>query len=297
MVGRKRGPHSDYMTNMRQHCRKTIRPLAGALAVLGLTFTPLIPSLIPADAASTVSKVAVTFDGKTITGIPAGGLKGGINEITITNNAKFAVGFEVYRLTEKHTDAELVKARNSDVPPKWIEGAGGSAGMGAGKSNVAIVNLGTGTYAWGVSSSGPELDGKTPIGQFAVTGDKSKSEPKAGTKITAKEYTFETSGLKAGVNRVAFINAGKEWHHLIFAKIKAGKTLDDVKKELTSDLQGPPQSIDPATQAFLPLINPGVSSVTDITLVSGRYVFVCFMPDAAGKPHVMAGMVKEVKIA
>ena len=44
---------------------------------------------------------------------------------------------------------------------------------------------------------------------------------------------------------------------------------------------------------------PGANQTiaTDITLAKGSYAFVCFMPDAKGQPHLMSGMLQEVKIA
>ena len=57
---------------------------------------------------------------------------------------------------------------------------------------------------------------------------------------------------------------------MIMSKLMPGKTLADFQKAAAAD--GPPTA--------------GLT-----------YVFACFMPDKNGKPHVMSGMVKEVKIA
>ena len=149
-----------------------------------------------------------------------------------------------------------------------------------------------------MSSGGEELNGKEPFGLFTVSGPKVIGTIPTGTAtITTREYGFDTSGLKAGINHVVASNKGKEWHHVIMGRINPGKTLDEVKKELLSNLQGPPQTVDQSTFQFISLMNPGVSFATDITLTAGNYVFVCFMPDAKGKPHVMNGMVQEVKVA
>ena len=268
---------------------------AAALAVLGLGTTMLLapPGARAADA---TTKISVTFDGAKLTGFPAAGLKGGINEITVKNTAKFGVTLQLARISGTHSDAEIKKA-SAEGPQKWLEGAGGTGTVAPSKSNVAIVNLDTGSHLWLIFSNGGELDGgKAPFGRFTVTGAKSATNPTGTSSITTKEYGFETSGLKAGVNRVAFANAGKEWHHAVMSKIKAGKTINDVKKELASNLQGPPQTVEQSGGDDLPLINPGVTMVTNITLSKGSYAFVCFMPDAKGQPHIMDGMIAEVVI-
>ena len=279
---------------MRTHT--LTRRTAATLAALGLGTTMLLapPGARAADA---TSKTTLTFDGAKLTGFPAAGLKGGINEITVNNKGSFGITLQLARLNGVHSDAEIKKA-SGEGPAKWVEGAGGTGSIAAGKSNVAIVNLDKGSHLYFVFSNGDELSGdKAPFARFAVTGTKSATSPRGTSSITTKEYGFDTSGLKAGVNRVSFSNAGNEWHHAVIAKIKAGKTIADVKKEMSSNLQGPPQSIEEAGGEDLPLINPGVTMVTNITLSKGSYAFVCFMPDAKGQPHVMDGMIKEVVIA
>ena len=272
-----------------------IRRTTAALALLGLgTTMALAPPA--ARAADAPTKLSVSFDGTKLTGFPDK-LKGGLTEITMKNTGKFGVDLELLGVQGGHTDDDFKKALAGDGPPKWISGAGGVATTAPGGTNFVLANLDKGNYYWTVSSTGEELNGKQPLGKLSVTGAKSASEPSGGTAtITTKEYGFQTKGLKAGVNSVTAINGGKEWHHVIMAKIKAGKTIADVKKELTGNLQGPPQSIDDASTQAMPIMNPGVTYVTQITLQKGSYALVCFLPDKNGKPHVMLGMINEVTI-
>ena len=285
--------HNAHMPTMTRITRTT----AALVATLGLGTTMLLAPM-PARAADSPTKMTIAFDGAKLTGLPAT-LKGGLNEITVNNTAKFAITLQLAHINGTHTDAEIkALAVAGTGPTKWVEGVGGTGTISAGKSNVAIVNLDKGNHLWLVFSNGGELDGpKAPFGRFTVNGAKSATQPSGVASIKTKEYGFETSGLKAGVNRVTFSNVGKEWHHAVIEKIKAGKTIDDVKKEMASNLQGPPQTVEQTGGDNLPLINPGVTMATDITLSKGSYAFVCFMPDAKGKPHVMDGMIQEVKIA
>ena len=270
-----------------------IRRTAALATTLGLG-TTLLLTPIQVRAANSPTKMTIAFDGTKLTGLPAT-LKGGLNEITVNNTAKFAITLQLARINGTHTDAEI---KTLQGPAKWLEGAGGTGVIAAGKSNVAVANLDKGSHLWLVFSTGGELDGpKAPFGRFAVNGAKSATQPSGVASIKTKDYGFETSGLKVGVNRVTFSNVGKEWHHAVILKIKTGKTIADVKKEMAAQTQGPPQTVEQTGGDDLPLINPGVTMATDITLSKGSYAFVCFMPDAKGMPHVADGMIQEVKIA
>ncbi len=243
------------------------------------------------------TKVAVVFDGKTLTGFPKT-TAGGITEVTLKNTGAFAVDVEFVRVSGIRTDAAISKAVNGDEPPPaWIEVFGGTTKAGGGSSTTATVNLDKGSYVWIVFAGGSELDGKTPFGRFTTTGAKSVTPPSGSASIVAKEYGYDITGLKAGPNKVAFSNAGQERHHAVMFRIKPGKTIQDVRKEIASDLQGPPKTVEETGTQELPLIDGGITMVADLTLVRGSYAFVCFMPDPKGRPHAQLGMVTEVKIS
>ena len=160
------------------------------------------------------------------------------------------------------------------------------------------MNLDGGNYIWVVFSVGGELDKTAPWARFTVTGTKSATEP-SGPKSSVRtlEYGFDLSGLVAGRNTVLYSNGGKEWHHVIMQKLMPGKTLADFQKALAAPDGPPPVGlINDKASAQLPVLSPGLTEVADFTLTRGTYVFICFMPDKAGKPHFMDGMVREVKI-
>ena len=59
-------------------------------------------------------------------------------------------------------------------------------------------------------------------------------------RIDAVDYSFNSSGLKAGKTEVVFENKGKEPHFVVGLPIKQGKTIDDVKTFLRTEKGEPP---------------------------------------------------------
>ena len=133
-----------------------------------------------------------------------------------------------------------------------------------------------------------------------VSGTKAAALPATATaSITAKEYGFETKGLKPGKNIVQFVNVGKELHHFQMFPIATGKTIADVKTFLSSTgaPTGPPP-VDFEKGAGSAVIEKSEGSeLTEVTLTAGRYALLCFITDrAGGPPHFMKGMLTEVVI-
>lgn len=287
---------------------KTTRARPGRIALsvlLGFTlFAPFAVSGATAGAATAAAaptKIALKFDGKTkkLTGFPAT-VPGGLTTVTLTGGT-YGVSLQLARLTSTKTDAEIEKNVNSEGgPPPWVTLYGGTGGGArAAVTRTATVNLDGGNYIWVVFSDGGELDKTSPWARFTVTGTKSATEP-SGPKASVRtlEYGFDISGLVAGRNTVVYSNGGKEWHHVVMQKLMPGKTLADFQKALAAPQNGPPPVglTDDKASSQLPVLSPGLTEVADFTLTRGTYVFVCFMPDAAGKPHFMNGMVRQVKI-
>ena len=120
-------------------------------------------------------------------------------------------------------------------------------------------------------------------------------------QITYRDYAYEVSGpLNAG-GTIEFENAGKEMHMMYVGKLKAGKTLANVK----TLLENSEESQDNPLLAVLDeigipwnVLTPGVSAaVTAPKLAPGNYAILCFLPtEGSGEPHFAKGMVNEFKV-
>ena len=150
------------------------------------------------------------------------------------------------------------------------------------------------------------------LATLAACGDDKKSgsdtgddKPKAfenAVSVSGVDYGYvlDKQSVKAGRTRIEFKNDGKDIHMLALAKIKAGKTFDDVKKALESedekddetvveDSDGPPN----APQ----ILTAGEKTVTYPVLDEGTYALVCFFFAAEQqKPHFAAGMLNQLTV-
>jgi hypothetical protein len=237
-----------------------------------------------------VFEVEATDDGVTA---PATAKAGAI-ELRFSNAGKKDHSAQIVRLGEGHTAAEVGEAgqawgEKGKALPEWIEFAGGIGTTKPGGSGIAVVDLPPGKYA----AFDIESDADKPYAEFTVEGDDGAALPEVPARVEATEYAFEAEALESGSQRLRFENVGGEPHHLIGAPLKPGKTEADVKDFLKQE-QGGPEGPPPFLEedSFdTAILSGGESTVVDVRLDSGKYVFLCFIPDrAGGPPHAFKGM-------
>ena len=240
--------------------------------------------------------VTLTPDGK-LTGVKE--LSGGPVELKFRNSGKAPYDVGIARIDGNHTVDEALKviAREGGPIPDWLHGAGGVGTVAPGRTGTATQVLGPGNYF--LSAEMQDSDAKPITATLKVSGGKSEGDlPDTDAKITATEYTFTTSGLKAGNNKVEFDNVGRQLHHAVVLPLAPGKTLADVRKFLQAP--GMPQGqppFDVMKGANTAVIDGGTKMTTELNLQKGRNVMLCFIQDrAGGPPHVAKGMVKEVNV-
>lgn len=143
--------------------------------------------------------------------------------------------------------------------------------------------------------AGSKKDGKPHFARgmykaVTVTGSGGDVVPTADATITAHDYGFALSGIKAGTQTVAFKNIGpEEWHFadiLEFAKgTTVAKAQADIVKLLASNGPPPPGITPPDEVASTQLASPGYGNTVTATFEAGRtYVVLCFVSDKTGGP-------------
>ena len=279
------------------------------LAAVSLTAILLAPGTAHADAVQVVKVKAVENATSTVykfEGLPTS-LKGGNIQFELTNTGKEPHDLQIVRIDGVHSTADVMKVINTEGGPipTWLHGNGGINTVGPGGVGRATVNLGAGKYLFICTETNEKTKTAHATAGMAVnvtvTGAKAAALPAATATITAKEYGFETKGLKVGKNIVEFVNAGKELHHFQMFPIAAGKTIADVKTFLAASPAAAPTGPPPVD--FEKGVGSSVieksegSELTEITLVAGRYAIACFISDrAGGPPHFTKGMLTEVVI-
>lgn len=234
---------------------------------------------------------AFEFSGKKLTGPSS--VEAGPVRVEFTNTTKEDAGVTIIRIEGDHTAEEAVKAGQAwgdggKPLAEWLTFEGGSGSVPPGQSFSAVQELSAGKYVG--------LDINTnAYSELEVTGDGDGELPTTDATIDAVDYSFESSGLKAGTQEILFENKGKEPHFALAAPIKSGKTIEDVEKSLKSE-SGPPPIIEDETVST-GILDGGRSQVVELELRKGAYALVCFVPDRkGGPPHAFKGMVSEATV-
>ena len=238
-----------------------------------------------------------------LTGLPTEAVTGGAVPIRFTNDdAKSPMEAQFVRVDGSHSD-EQVRKQVLDTPegaptPPWAHGAGGSGSTKPGQTSSSTLLLEPGNYYVQADADVDNGEVKAAVLPLTVEGDSGAKLPATDATISATEYAFQSSGLKAGKNTVLFDNKGAELHHVIALPIAKGKTIADVKKAFASEEepQGPPP-VDFEAGSGTSVLDGGTAQVAELELRQGRYAFVCFLSDRkGGPPHVVKGMVTEVDV-
>ena len=225
-------------------------------------------------------------------------LEAGLNEITLTNNAKRPSDLQLIYVEGQHSRQEVERvfqgAGEGTPFPDWFFGGGGVGTTAPGSSGSVTQNLQPGTYyAFNTGAGG----GNLPVIDFKVTGEEGDAElPETDATVTAREYAFEGEGLKAGENQVLFENAGAQPHHIIAVPIIGDASIGDVKSFVKTEKGKPPIAFE--QEQSTAVLEGGTSQITTLDLKKpGRYALLCFITDRqGGPPHAAKGMVSEVEV-
>jgi hypothetical protein len=227
-----------------------------------------------------------------------GDLEAGLTEITFRNDGRGEHEAQLIRVEGDRSEAEVLRqfaATGEGRPtPDWLRAAGGAGLAPAGREVTSTQVLEPGTY-YAVDTSG---DGRPAFASFEVTGEAGSAElPATDATITARDFTFESSGLRAGVNEVTFDNVGREIHHVIAVPLLEGRTLADARRFLTEERSSGPPPIDFERVSSSSAFDGGTGGNVQLRLDRGRYVLVCFISNrAGGPPHALMGMIAEATV-
>lgn len=220
--------------------------------------------------------------------------------LALGNSAKAPIGVEIVRVDGNQTAAQVLKQINRPMGPipAWIHGSGGAGVAAPGGTVSGTQVLQPGTHY--LVAERDDDEGEPLAAKLEVTGavPDGAALPASSGRIVADEYTFRTSGLKAGRNTIAFDNEGSELHHALAFPIAKGAKLSSVSAFFKSggESKGPPP-VEFEGGFGTPVLDGGGQQTVELELKSGRYALVCFLPNRAGSPpHVALGMLTEVTI-
>jgi len=231
--------------------------------------------------------------------IPAGTLT-----LRMRNAGKEVHHLWVVKLDKGKTPADFLKAMNAWGSalkmPDWAIDVGGPNNVGAGQTGSATATLEPGKYmlvCWVPSPDGRPHVMKGMVKPLTVTakGATAPAEPTADVTMALDDYGFITSGpLKAGTQTIRFENRATQSHEAVIARLLPDKTMLQAIVWMNSGQSGP------APVALLggaSGIAQGRHMFVTADFQPGKYVLLCFIPDARdGRPHSAHGMAKEITI-
>lgn len=130
-------------------------------------------------------------------------------------------------------------------------------------------------------------------GDGAATGETTE------LSFTATEYAYAAEGdagaapIPAGEVTINLANAGAEEHQISIARLREGKTLDDL-----AAIGEDPAQLSAVLETFggPNAAAPGASVSTTQFLPAGEFLFLCFIPAPDGQPHAVKGMLMPVTV-
>jgi hypothetical protein len=109
-------------------------------------------------------------------------------------------------------------------------------------------------------------------------------------EITATEYAFAgPDHVAAGPHTLRLVNAGKEVHEIVIARLNDGVTLEQA---LQAD--DPSTVVSGLAQA---MAAPGATAEIPVVLTPGNWAAVCMLPAPDGQPHAAHGLVSRFTVS
>jgi uncharacterized cupredoxin-like copper-binding protein len=265
--------------------------LSSALAALAWTF-----AAVPHAPPPTITVVATDYHFAMPDTLTAG-------EVTLRLENKGREPHHLYlaRLSNAKSGADLVAAlKKGGPPPAWETDFGGPNAVDPGQTSLATsVFLEPGHYVALCIIPGPDGVPHVMKGMYAdftvrPTTHGVKLPQPAATVVSLEDYSFKTSRpISTATHRITVVNDGKVSHELALVRLMPGKHARDLA-QWVEKMQGPPPA---EFLGGVSPLGPGKRNDVSLALTPGRYVMVCFIPDAkTGKPHAALGMVNEFEV-
>jgi hypothetical protein len=231
--------------------------------------------------------------------VPAGTIS-----FRLENSGKEVHHLWLVQLLNGKTLADFQKAMDSwtsGAMPSWVVDVGGPNEASTGVTAEATMTLDPGSYV--MVCYVPSPDGRPHVMKgmlkaFAVTpaGATAPSEPAADITMKMTDYAFDLSQpITPGKHVIRIENTAAQSHEVIVGRLLPGKTMRQALTWLNEGQKGPAPVTGLGGASGLA---KGRHQLITMTFEPGRYVLLCFIPDAKdNKPHTDHGMAKEVVIA
>ena len=240
--------------------------------------------------------VLVTANDYSFSGVPAR-IRAGWLTLRLVNAGTEVHMLAIGRVPYGHSARAVLDAIAHDrTVPETLDWGGPNA-VSPGDTATVTIFFPAGDYA--MICAVESADGKMHAlrGMMAVMtvtgGSDSSSAPAiaraaADANVTLTDYHVGVRGaLTAGNRTVRVLNGASQGHDLEILQILPGHSAADVLRWFEH-----PAREAPAARAIggVVALHPGQQAVVSATLRPGNYLFLCWVPDSAGRPHFRRGM-------
>lgn len=220
-------------------------------------------------------------------------VRGGLVEIRLRNDGEAPHRAQLWRIAGNHSVRQALRIRYPQ--PDWLRTAGG-VGLIQPKATGRTLQL----LRPGLHYVAGTLGQPGKVATIRVTAAPLRTGqrlPRAPARVDAREFTFEVSGLRRGLNTVEFRNPGGEQHHAFFAPMTDGAELADVRRFFAEQTSIGPPPVDGEGTRETVVLEGGERQVTQLDLDPGRYAVICFVRGRrGGPPHIERGMINELTV-
>jgi hypothetical protein len=273
-----------------------ISNVVAALSLIPALAVATTPAIAQSPRTVTVRATDYKFDAPT--SVPAGTM-----QFRLENAGKEVHHLWLVQLTKGRTFGDFMNAMDSwgaPSKPDWAVDVGGPNDVSAGMSASAILTLEPGHYA--MVCYVPATDGKPHVMHgmikeltVSAVGATAAVEPTPDVRLRMTDYAFELSKpITAGPLVLRIENEAAQSHEVVLGELRAGRTMQQAIDWLNLGQKGASPVIAVGGASGL---SKGRHQTIMLDLTPGRYVMLCFIPDAKdGKPHIAHGMAKEFTV-
>jgi hypothetical protein len=191
----------------------------------------------------------------------------------------------------------FVQAHPETEPP-FLKWRGSANGVAHGDSTGSTADLPAGQYVLICFLPDP-TDGKPHLTKgmmrpLTVAGPRHEAPlPVAAAEIRLKDFSFVSPPLTAGTHTFHIINDGPQTHEVQLVRLNDGVTSQQFLATLAPGSTTPPPGVMLGGPGAL---STGLDDYWTVTFTPGSYLFLCFVPDTDGMPHMIKGMVHEFTV-
>jgi hypothetical protein len=252
----------------------------------------------PATAASATNRTIVfTAHDFAFTGVPQR-MPAGWLTLRMVNSGRELHMFGISRVRDGHTVKEVIDSltHHREAPTEeW----GGPNAVSSGDTSTAGLFFPPGQYLVGCVIEGADgqlhfMKGMT-AGFEVVPASDTASVVGEDALVTLTDYHVAVTGapLTPGARTVRVRNAATQGHDLEILQLLPGHSVEEALRWFEHPAKEPPTA---RALGGVVAIHPGQEALVTASFAPGRYLFLCWVPDATGQPHFRRGMQTVVTI-